>query len=290
MQIRMHDSPQTCRSGSSAAVDRTVGVTAPIGPVRGYLCSRPWPPKPAAHGRTADGGGRGRASNGVCAGQRRVARAERAGCKTVGSAYVGSNPTPATTCRNGPLAANSRLCRPFLFVPACVTFSRCRPTYASLPSADRMSPRLVSSPGGCASRERNGTTCFPPFITLIIAVLWTRWLPLAHLARLALVEVTIAAGMVLYFIRERRYGLAGSKEEFDSARARRIVTVGMWWLTLCTPLATGASWHMLVFAGCYLPALLALRPLERRIFTRPGLPSAAVSRTSASSGPAPARA
>ena len=29
-------------------------------------------------------------------------------CKTVGSAYVGSNPTPATTCENGPLAANSR--------------------------------------------------------------------------------------------------------------------------------------------------------------------------------------
>ncbi len=23
-------------------------------------------------------------------------------CKTVGSAYVGSNPTPATTCGNGP--------------------------------------------------------------------------------------------------------------------------------------------------------------------------------------------
>src|ERR1700757_5222580 len=29
-------------------------------------------------------------------------------CKTVGSAYVGSNPTPATTCKNAPLAANSR--------------------------------------------------------------------------------------------------------------------------------------------------------------------------------------
>jgi hypothetical protein len=23
-------------------------------------------------------------------------------CKTVGTAYVGSNPTPATTCENGP--------------------------------------------------------------------------------------------------------------------------------------------------------------------------------------------
>jgi hypothetical protein len=49
-------------------------------------------------------------------------------CKTVGSAYVGSNPTPATTCGNGPLAGNSRLCGPFSFVPACVTLSRCRPS------------------------------------------------------------------------------------------------------------------------------------------------------------------
>ena len=37
-------------------------------------------------------------------------------CKTVGSAYVGSNPTPATTCEDGPLAANSRAGGPF---PSC---------------------------------------------------------------------------------------------------------------------------------------------------------------------------
>ena len=30
-------------------------------------------------------------------------------CKTVGFAYPGSNPGPATTCGNAPLAANSRL-------------------------------------------------------------------------------------------------------------------------------------------------------------------------------------
>src|SRR5580704_12490626 len=35
-------------------------------------------------------------------------------CKTVGSAYVGSNPTPATTCENGPLAAETRPGGPFL--------------------------------------------------------------------------------------------------------------------------------------------------------------------------------
>ena len=29
-------------------------------------------------------------------------------CKTVGSAYVGSNPTPATTSENAPLAAETR--------------------------------------------------------------------------------------------------------------------------------------------------------------------------------------
>ena len=34
-------------------------------------------------------------------------------CKTVGSAYVGSNPTPATTCENGPWAAETRPGGPF---------------------------------------------------------------------------------------------------------------------------------------------------------------------------------
>src|SRR2546430_15374610 len=38
-------------------------------------------------------------------------------CKTVGSAYVGSDPTPATTCENGPLAVNSRLGGPFVLCP-----------------------------------------------------------------------------------------------------------------------------------------------------------------------------
>jgi hypothetical protein len=39
-------------------------------------------------------------------------------CKTVGSAYVGSNPTPATTCENGPLAAETRPAGPFPSCPA----------------------------------------------------------------------------------------------------------------------------------------------------------------------------
>ena len=54
---------------------RTVGVTAPTGPVRGF--SAPSWTKPGAHGRIADG--RSPESH-----------------KTVGSVYVGSNPTPAT--------------------------------------------------------------------------------------------------------------------------------------------------------------------------------------------------
>src|SRR6266542_6452947 len=40
-------------------------------------------------------------------------------CKTVGSAYVGSNPTPATTCENGPLAAETRQAGRFLLVTPC---------------------------------------------------------------------------------------------------------------------------------------------------------------------------
>jgi hypothetical protein len=58
-------------------------------------------------------------------------------CKTVGSAYVGSNPTPATTCEDGPLAGNSRASGPFLLCPAAchlvalrVGVSRCPRTHS----------------------------------------------------------------------------------------------------------------------------------------------------------------
>jgi hypothetical protein len=46
-------------------------------------------------------------------------------CKTVGSAYVGSNPTPATTSEYAPLAANSRASRAFSLVPRCFILCRC---------------------------------------------------------------------------------------------------------------------------------------------------------------------
>jgi hypothetical protein len=60
-----------------------------------------------------------------------IARCGREYCKTVGSAYVGSNPTPATTCENGPLAAETRPGGPFPLVlllrhvSGCVTVGRC---------------------------------------------------------------------------------------------------------------------------------------------------------------------
>ena len=42
-------------------------------------------------------------------------------CKTVGSAYVGSNPTPATTCGNGPLVAKRAAGAVFLLVTSCIS-------------------------------------------------------------------------------------------------------------------------------------------------------------------------
>ena len=45
--------------GQRQEAGRTVGVTAPTGPVRGFFRPRPWT-KPGAHGRMADGGGPGR--------------------------------------------------------------------------------------------------------------------------------------------------------------------------------------------------------------------------------------
>jgi hypothetical protein len=58
-------------------------------------------------------------------------------CKTVGSAYVGSNPTPATTCENAPLAANSRASGAVLLCPVLchlvasrAALSRCPRTYS----------------------------------------------------------------------------------------------------------------------------------------------------------------
>ena len=62
-------------------------------------------------------------------------------CKTVGSAYVGSNPTPATACENAPLAANSRAGGAFPLCPVVchlvalwTVMLRCPRTHSGRPS------------------------------------------------------------------------------------------------------------------------------------------------------------
>jgi hypothetical protein len=86
-----------------------------------------FPRDPRVHGRVTDGGVPvSRLAAYMCWSAAFYSGGRRAVCKTVGSAYVGSNPTPATTCENGPLAGNSRLCGPFFSAPPCVTLSRCR--------------------------------------------------------------------------------------------------------------------------------------------------------------------
>jgi hypothetical protein len=74
------------------------------------------------------------------AGQNDLLAPKGAVCKTVGSAYVGSNPTPATTCENAPLAANSRASGAFLLCPGVchlvalwTVMLRCPRTYSGRP-------------------------------------------------------------------------------------------------------------------------------------------------------------
>src|ERR1039457_272646 len=80
-------------------------------------------------------------------------------CKTVGSAYVGSNPTPATPWGNGPIAADSRLSGPFLLRPSVchlvalwTAVSRCPRTY----SGQRRAARTVGVTVGFHGRPRTG--------------------------------------------------------------------------------------------------------------------------------------
>jgi hypothetical protein len=96
----------------------TVSTAAPTAPVRGYLL-----PSVALQARCArthcgrlQPGTEPRTAYALVSGVRLGER--RAVCKTVGSAYVGSNPTPATTCENAPLAANSRANGAFCLCPS----------------------------------------------------------------------------------------------------------------------------------------------------------------------------
>jgi hypothetical protein len=109
-------------------------------------------PSPARTDAERTAAARNPTSERVRAGQRGVTRAERAGCKTVGSAYVGSNPTPATTCENAPLAANSRAGGAFLLGPMVgrlvtlwTVMLRCPRTYSGQPSV-RLGRSLCAVP------------------------------------------------------------------------------------------------------------------------------------------------
>src|SRR5450756_2612428 len=64
-------------------------------------------------------------------------------CKTVGSAYVGSNPTPATRCGNGPLAANSRASGAFLLCPVACHLVALRVGVSRCPRTATDGPRLA---------------------------------------------------------------------------------------------------------------------------------------------------
>jgi hypothetical protein len=92
----------TLRPGSMARSGRTVSITVPPA-----LSVARRPPEPGTYGRIADGGRPKSGLNGERAGQWRSTRSGATGCKTVGLAYVGSNPAPATTSENGPLPGAS---------------------------------------------------------------------------------------------------------------------------------------------------------------------------------------
>ena len=98
------------RRGASAC-----GFGELYGPVRGCPQDRRWRSRRA---RTYSGQRRRDKHHGAVFMQVRgyVEVQAGAGCKTVGPAYVGSNPTPATTCENSPWAAETRPGGPF---PSC---------------------------------------------------------------------------------------------------------------------------------------------------------------------------
>ena len=99
--------------GQRRKAGRTVGVTASTAPVRGFFRPRPWT-ELGTHGRIADGRGPRRLGRRMCWSAAWVSVGGTV-CKTVGSAYVGSNPTPATLfsqVKAGATGWRHRLLRP----------------------------------------------------------------------------------------------------------------------------------------------------------------------------------
>jgi len=111
-----------------------------------------------------------------------------------------------------------------------------------------------------------------PLAAYGIAYFGTHWMPVIHLIRLALFELVLVAGMLCQIVRERRYWLAGSKEEFEKARGTRTALLGMWWLMLWIQLTYRLGLNTLAGSVTYAISGALLMPLlERRIFPAPGI-------------------
>ena len=79
-------------------------------------------------------------------------------CKTVGSAYVGSNPTPATTCENAPLAAKTRARRAVSSLSRRVSPCRAVDRHIALSTDASRGRGSCYKDGRCAQLRRSGCT------------------------------------------------------------------------------------------------------------------------------------
>ncbi len=84
------------------------------------------------HGHIADSVDAATSLGGFCAGQGRMKVEAGAYCKTVGSAYVGSNPTPATPARTACWLRKRSPAGRFLLVTMCIRVRHCGSMHGSL--------------------------------------------------------------------------------------------------------------------------------------------------------------
>jgi hypothetical protein len=104
-----------------------------------------------------------------------------------------------------------------------------------------------------------------------VAALSTHWLPTPHPVKLTLAGLLQAAAMLYQILRERRYWLAGSNDEFEKARARRTSSLVLWWVILWIQLTNELALNTLAGVACCAVSAQFLMPfLERRIFARHG--------------------
>jgi hypothetical protein len=132
-----------------------------------------------------------------------------------------------------------------------------------------------------------------PLYALAAATLATYWLPLTRPTRLALDDLLVAAVMAVQIIRERRHWLTGSTEEFGNGRQRRRSVLGTWWnvpwlILYIQVLRNMPGWYQLALLLGWIATFWMIRPAERWIFTRPGLPGDCGERDGTSPGTPPA--